>query len=265
VTKKLLTSICTLCLVVVGLAAPVSAKDKDDDVAPTLLSDDKIDWIAGSSAWINLSWTTQVELENVQLRVVEQPDEISIEYPNGDDHASLMIDSMLSPSEIDFTALKVTTNAAKKGSKKIEIEISWDVDGTRQSATGKLHFSNKSYKGDDFAILTEEAEVGLDPLAPDLNWVEFAYKGLAPMTTKMQITASGSLPVYHPQETFTSLHHDETLHAGELDVARVWFDPELITEGTHKVTVEITYEDSRGKAKSISHEVKLDVLAALPG
>lgn len=135
----------------------------------------------------------------------------------------------------------------------------------RERAKGKLQFSNKSYKGDDFAILTEDAEVGVDPFAPELNWVEFAYKGLAPMTSKMQITATGPIPVYYPQESFTSLHHDETLHAGEHDVARVWFDPELVTQGTHSVTVDITYEDARGKEKSISHDVTLNVLATPAG
>jgi hypothetical protein len=105
--------------------------------------------------------------------------------------------------------------------------------------------------------LTEDADITTDPATPDLNWVEFGYKGLAPSTTDMKITASGDLTAYHPQGTFTSLHHDQTLHVGESDVARVWYDPELVTAGTHMVTVTITYTNAKGKSQSTEHQVKL--------
>jgi hypothetical protein len=254
VTQKLFSSFLILCIAVIGLAAPASAQNQ---TTPTLLSKEKVDWIAGTSEWINLSWTTEDELENVELRVVRQSSGLTFEYPNGADHSSLMTDSTLSANEIDFTALKITTDASVNGDQRATLEITWDNNGQPQSASGLLHFSNKKYNGDDFAILTEDASVSLAPLAPEANWVELAYKGLAPTTTDMQITASGPLPVYHPQETFTSLHHDQTLHAGESDVARIWFDPDLLQAGTHALTVTITYTDSKGTAKQISHEVKL--------
>ncbi len=252
--QKLFSSLLILCIAVVGLAAPASAQKQ---TAPTLLSKEKVDWIAGTSEWINLSWTTEAELENVEVRIVRQSSGLTIEYPNGTDHSSLMTDSTLSTNEIDFTALKITTDASVKGNQRATLEITWDDNGRRQSATGSLRFSNKKYKGDDFAILTEEASVSLAPVAPEANWVELAYKGLAPTTADMQITVSGPLPVYHPQETFTSLHHDQTLHAGESDVARVWFDPDLLQTGTHALTVTITYTDTKGTAKQTTHEVKL--------
>jgi hypothetical protein len=252
--KRLFTSLLLTCLALAGLAAPASA---DDRSSPTLLSSEKIDWIAGSSEWVQLSWTTEGELDDVEVRVVELSKGLSVEYPNGEKFSSLMVDRTLSSNEIDFTALKFTTDPSSKGEKKAKIEISW-TDGTgRHSAEGSFKFSNKKYKGDDFAILTEEADITTDPATPDLNWVEFGYKGLAPSTTDMKITASGDLTAYHPQGTFTSLHHDQTLHAGESDVARVWYDPGLVTAGSHTVTVTITYTNAKGKSLTTEHQVKL--------
>ncbi len=256
-TKKLFSSFLILGLAVVGFAAPASAKPQ---TAPILLSNEKIDWISGTSEWIHLSWTTEVELEDVEVRIVDQSKGLIVEYPNGADYSSLMSNSTLSSNEIDFTALKITTDASVNGTQKAQLEISWISDGEQHSASGSLGFTNKKYKGDDFAILTEDVSISANPLTPEVNWVELAYKGLAPTTTDMQITVSGPLPVYHPQETFTSLHHDQTLHAGESDVARIWFDPELVKVGSHAVTVDITYTDTTGKSKKTSHDVKVQVL-----
>jgi hypothetical protein len=252
--KRLFTCLVLACLALAGLAAPASAADRS---SPTLLTNEKIDWIAGSSEWVKLSWTTEGELDNVEVRVIDLSNGLSVEYPNGEEFSSLMENSTLSRNEIDFTALKFTTDPSSKGEKKVKIEISWDDGGSRRSAEGSLKFSNKKYKGDDFAILTEDADITTDPAAPDLNWVEFGYKGLAPSTTDMKITASGDLTAYHPQGTFTSLHHDQTLHAGESDVARVWYDPELVTAGSHTVTVTITYTNAKGKSLTTEHQVKL--------
>lgn len=254
--QKLFSSFLILCIAVVGLAAPASAQAS---TTPTLLTSEQVDWIAGTSEWINLSWTTAVELEDVEVRVVKKSRGLSVEYPNGDDYSSLMTDSTLSVNEIDFTALKITTDASVPGTKRAMIDISWMESGNRQSATGWLRFTNKTYKGEDFAILTEDASVSLAPLTPDANWVELAYKGLAPKTSDMQITASAPFEVYHPQETFTSLHHDQTLHAGESDVARVWFDPDLLTAGTHVLIVNITYTNMAGVETTTSHDVNFVV------
>lgn len=258
-TQKLISSLFVVCIAVVGLAGPASARGNP---SPTLLTNNKIDWISGTSEWINLSWTTSTQLDDVELRVSKQSRGLTVEYPNGSDFASPMTDSTLSANEIDFTALKVTTDPSSRGTKRAVIEISWTADGRRHSATGALQFSNKTYKGEDFAILTEAASVSLSPITPENNWVEFAYKGLAPTTTDMKITATGPFAVYHPQDSFTSLHHDQTLHAGESDVARVWLDPQVLKAGTQTLTIDVTYTSTSGTAKSISHDVKLEVAAA---
>jgi len=49
------------------------------------------------------------------------------------------------------------------------------------------------------------------------------------------------------------------LHAGEIDVARIWLDPELLTPGMERLTVTIDYVDSNGRTQSINHEVAVSV------
>lgn len=45
--------------------------------------------------------------------------------------------------------------------------------------------------------------------------VEFNYKRLAPRTRNMKMAVDADVEIYHPQESFTSLHHDQTLQAGD--------------------------------------------------
>lgn len=229
-----------------------------DAGTPTLLSEQELSWSQGASDWVNLLWTADGELANVQVRLVDVSDGLIVEYPSESAASRLGVDANLSKSEIDFTAVKLTTTDS--GTKYAVVEISWDdASGERQSAQNKLSLSNKKYKGDDFAILTEEATIGMDVDAPEANWIDLDYKGIAPTNSEMQMRIASDLPVYYPQDSFTSLHHDQLLRAGESDVARVWFDPELVSEGTYSVTVEINYIDSNGNAQKASHDVKVAV------
>ena len=96
-----------------------------------------------------------------------------------------------------------------------------------------------------------------DPMA---NWIEVGYLGLSPMNSNfaIEITADG-LPIYHPQESFTSLHHDHVLNGGESDVARIFIDPTAITPGTRMLDVTISYTNVRGVAKVKTHQVELGI------
>ena len=229
-----------------------------EPVGPVLLSEPEMPWIQGSSEWVNLMWTTDVELPNVAVRVIEASDGLTVRYPSDGDRSPLAVDPGLSVSEMDFTAVHFTSSSA--GALDATIEISWDdEDGGRSTSTFALSLSNAEYAGEDFAILTDAAVVGSDPEQPNANWIDLDYKGLSPTNTSMEMTVSGDLPVYHPQESFTSLHHDGVLHAGEADVARVWFDPERVEAGTFTLVVNISYVNSSGVASSVSHEVLLTV------
>jgi hypothetical protein len=124
---------------------------------------------------------------------------------------------------------------------------------------GRLKFSNKKYKGDDFLILTENV-VAASTGNSSGNWIEFGYKGLSPLNTNLSVEVSGTdLPVYYPQSTFTSLHHDHVLNAGESDVARIWLDPDLIEAGQESLDVTVSYKNYKGQSKSITHRVDLEI------
>ncbi len=227
-------------------------------VGPMLLSETDVAWLQGSSEWVNLMWTTDVELDNVEVRVTPETDGLEIEYPSDSDRSRLSVDTDLSVSEIDFTAVRLTTGAGE--SLAATIEISWDDEaGERDSREFALTLTNRAYEGEDFAILTEAAVIGSDPATPAENWIDLDYRGISPTNSSMRITVDTELTVHYPQETYTSLHHDELLHGGETDVARVWFDPSLVTPGTSNLIVTIDYVDTNGVSKTTSHDVELTV------
>lgn len=241
------------------ISCEIEGPSVDAVVVPVLLSEQEMNWSQGGSEWVNLMWTADGDLANVSVHLSDLSEGLEVTYPSDTNSSRLGVDSDLSKSEIDFTAVKLTTTSA--GAKYAVINISWDNEaGERQSSPFKLVLSNKSYKGEDFAILTEAVSVGTDVDAPAKNWIDLDYKGLAPTNHDMQMSVSSDdMPVYHPQETFTSLHHDQVLHAGEADVARVWFDPELITTGEHTVVVNIKYVDTNGKKRTVAHKVSVTV------
>ena len=226
---------------------------------PVLLTEAELQWIQGSSEWVNLLWTTDTELQNVEVRLASDSAELEVEYPSDTNRSLPSVDQAISVSEMDFTAVKLTANGSE--SLSATIQISWDdAQGERQTRDFPLTLTNQVYEGEDFAILTDAVTVGTDVEDPGHNWVDLDYRGISPRNSAISVVAnSDDLPVYHPQVDFTSLHHDEVLHGGETDVARVWFDPDLAVPGTFTVVIEIDYVDTNGVEKTTSHEVELTV------
>jgi hypothetical protein len=265
--KRGLAAFFTSTVLLGAVALPASAQFENDHAGggydvptPKLLTDTKMDWVKGSSEWVNLSWTASADLTNVKVYVVPKSKGLTAEYPtNQKGYTSLLDNGSLSASEIDFTSVKITTDASNSSTKLASVYIRWDYNGrTYQMYSGRLQLSNKTYKGEDFAILTEGAVVSSAGEDADANWVEFNYKGLAPRTSNMKMSVDGA-EVYHPQGKFTSLHHDETLYSGETDVARIWLDPELLESGEEKLVVNITYTDFNGESRTEQHAVALTI------
>ena len=225
---------------------------------PQLLSNTNAAWLQGSSEWKTLMWTTDVNLTNVEVRVTPTTNGLDVTYPSDSDRSRLSVDTDLSVSEIDFTAVRLSTGNG--GAQSATIEISWDnAAGERLTRNFDLSLTNQAYDGEDFAILTEAATIGSNVLAPEANWVDLDYRGISPTNSDIEVTIDTDLTVHYPQETYTSLHHDEVLRSGETDVARVWFDPELVDTGSSTLVLTVDYVDTNGVAKSISHRVALTV------
>ncbi len=254
-------SAATIALVAMaGIATPASADDSG--TAPVLLSDTSIDWVAGGQGWMNLSWTAFEDLSDVKVTVVPQSNGIEISYPeNHDGFTGLSVDSDLSSNEIDYTSFYVETTAANSGTKWAKVYVEWTQAGDgHQALMANLKFSNMKYKGDDFLILTDSVSVSSGETDTTVNWVEFGYKGLAPTNSDFSITVEGvAAEVYYPQDSFTSLHHDHVLNAGETDVARIWIDPALVAEGSSEIEVVVNYSNNSGRAQQVSHKVALTV------
>ncbi len=265
--SKTLSAVAISSIALASLVSPAAAAPKDTDlpVAPILLSNSKINWVAGSTGWIHLSWTASEDLQDVRVTVTPASKGITIEYPDNarhDGYTGLMVDADLSANEIDFASFLATTVDDNNGTKWASVSVEWTDGGERHSMdAGRLSLTNKKYKGDDFAILTEvSSAVSGDDADPMANWIEVGYMGLSPMNSNFAIeVTSDGVPIYHPQESFTSLHHDHVLNGGESDVARIFIDPTAITSGTRMLDVTISYTNLAGVAKVKTHQVVLSI------
>ena len=117
-------------LMVASLAGPASAAQRDSDEypAPVLLSSKNVDWVSGSSGWINLSWTSPVEVKDVKVTVTPRSDGLTIDYPeNHDGFTSLFTDSDLSVNEVDFTSFKAETSSANNGTKWASVYVEYSL------------------------------------------------------------------------------------------------------------------------------------------
>lgn len=265
--SKTLSAVALSSVAFAALVSPAAAapKESDQSVTPILLSNPTINWVAGSTGWINLSWTASEDLEDLRVTVTPESAGITVEYPENserDGDTGLMVDADLSANEIDFTSFRASTVDDNNGTKWAFVSVEWTDGGGRHSMdAGRLKLTNKRYQGDDFAILTEvSSAVSGDDADPMANWIEVGYMGLSPMNSNfaIEISADG-LPIYHPQESFTSLHHDHLLNGGESDVARIFIDPTAIGPGTWMLDVTISYTNVAGVAKVKTHQVELSV------
>ncbi len=241
--------------------ASVDVAPCNGDFTPTMLqlfSPTSVDWVAGSTGWLNLTMTSDVSVRNVSVTVIDASEGVSFSYPSNGDHSAPSQDSTVSPSEIDYSSINFTTPSAA-GAATATIQIDFEWLGAQYSVVETLEFSNVDYEGDDFAILTEAAELTTSSDAPEQNWLELSYLGLSPVNSDLEVSVSGDLEAYHPQGAFTGLHADDHLHVGERDVARVWFDPTTLNSGSHTMTVSIDYIDVNGVAKNVSHDVTVVV------
>lgn len=277
-SRKSISVAVVVALMMTSLASPAAAaREQDADrehAPPVMLSNKNVEWVAGSSAWVSLSWTGFEQFRDVRVTVVPKSKGLTIEYPdNHDGFTSLTTDAHLSINEIDFTNFKATTTSSNNGRKSAAVYVEYTIDdpeadiddsdrigeGRFRTYMGRLSFSNKKYMGDDFLILTENVVATSTGEATD-NWIEFGYKGLSPVNTDLSIRVTGSdLPIYYPQSTHTSLHHDDVLNAGEADVARIWLDPELIEPGQDNLDVRVSYKDYRGRSRSVVHTVAMEI------
>ncbi|MEZ5376914.1 MAG: hypothetical protein R2733_10420 [Acidimicrobiales bacterium] len=232
-------------------AVPASAQWNSQ---PSIVGSNKVNVMKGGESWVSVNWTAPSDMENFRVIVNEWTNGVEIEYAADRTSAALTNDANLSAGEIDSTAflLKVDENASS--SFFLQLVAEWEHNGeTFRFYPGGLDVRAEKFDGDRFSVLTDSATVKAGPAGtadPKGNWVEIDLLGLAPVTDGIKIELETDLEPYYPQETFTSLHHDDRLHAQESDVARIWFDPELVEPGTYEIEMSVTWIDSNPNGKN---------------
>ncbi|MEZ5226857.1 MAG: hypothetical protein R2710_09310 [Acidimicrobiales bacterium] len=208
---------------------------------PILLSDMSLPWIEGLDRWVSLSWTSQADLDDFSVTVVPSSADVAVAYEDPSlGHAELVGGSELSANEIDATMFFLDPGADAGEAFDLELIVSWRLDGELQTGTQTIHVEQRTPGDGPFLLLTDSARV---PALGDgaRNWVSLSFLGLRDDIRDFSVSVQGELPVYYPQRSFTSLHHDAVLMEDERDVARFWLDPSNIEPGDYELDIVVTY------------------------
>lgn len=264
--SRLLLALTAPALLLAGL--PANSASAQWTSQPSMQGSNQVNVMKGSQSWVSVSWTAPTDMENFRMVLAEWNTGVDITYVEGRTSAGLSNDADLSAGEIDTASFRLDVAENAPSSSFIQVVAEWEHEGeTYQYFPGGLNVRAEKFNGDRFSVLTDSATVlSGEAGAADLdgNWVEIDVLGLAPKTDGVEMRLDGKPEVYYPQTEFTSLHHDDRLHAQESDVARIWFDPELVDPGTYDMKLVVTYlegrkGDSSAKTKSESFPFELTV------
>lgn len=204
--------------------------------------------VEGDTAWVQLSWTaTNADATDFRIIASTRTPGVTISYPtNTGTYASLMDDDTLSDGEIDFTSLQVSV---PYGSKDVTLTVAatWTVNRLKQSMRYKVRVPVAMFTGDDLAQVTTSAG-SVSAGAP--AWLGVEWTGIAPILENVKMTVNGPAGaiISYPTntETYTSLHYNDTLVAGETDVARFLVDASGMKPGKYTIDVGLSYTKGTG-------------------
>ncbi len=235
-------TVVALALIATSTSRPAPGSANEPDPQPILLSETDFVWVRGQPGLVTLSWTTEETITDMRVGVVGGADDVVVEYHDpGLGYAALQSDDDLSANEVDTTSFTIRpTDKTPDDSFGLDLDVSWVWAGRRHEAVVRLDFEQRVDDGRPFLALTDSAIV---PAVGDgsRNWVELAFLGLDADLRDFAVSIEGDLPVYYPQSSFTSLHHNDVLEIGERDVARFWLDPSAIEPGTYELTVRVEF------------------------
>jgi hypothetical protein len=216
--------------------------------------------VEGDTAWVAISWTAKkADASDFRITASTNTAGVTISYPeNTDPYSSLWDNDTLSDGEIDFTSLQVSVPYGSN-SVKLIVAATWTSDGEKQSKEYKVKVPVAKFSGDDIAQVTTSAgsvSVG----SPD--WLGVEWTGIAPVLGTVKMTVNGPVGaiISYPTNTgtYTSLHYNDTLVAGETDIARFRVDASGMAPGKYTIDLELSY--TKGKeAKAIKGQVSFDV------
>lgn len=247
--RSVLLGVGAALIVAVGPSPQAFGRAGTDD-GPILLSKPSLSWVEGQQRWVTLSFTAHHDLDDVSIVVTAGDHDVAIQYEDQTlGRATLAGGPELSTNEVDITSFSLAPGPSLTGDFEVELEYRWTRDGQMHGETLVIPVHQQPAGDEPFLMLTDSARV---PAGGDgaRNWVELGFLGLAEDIRDFTVSIEGDLPVYYPQRSFTSLHHDAVLRADERDVARFWLDPSNIQPGLYELDVVVSYTIGDGRKQT---------------
>lgn len=238
-----------------------AVSDDDGDGSPIFLGATSTGWIEGESRWISLPWLAVDGIQDFRVTATSTAPGVKVSYhQETHEYSAPRYGPDLGVNEVDVTMLQVSTTTATFESWDLEVSASWEYRGRRHEGTTVIGVTTLS-AADDAPLqpLVDDATVAASGDGTG-NWVDLSYLGVADSTTNVEITVEGELPVQYTSKLFSSLEHGDELVRGEIDSARIWFDPSRLGDGSHHLVVTLRYTtDASTTVQEASHPLVITV------
>jgi len=251
---KLRITLLLVLAMILATAGPAMAAPKDVNI--DLRSPKTAAVTAGTTAWVAIDWLAKGgDADDFRVTVAATGGvEVWYPYKTDDpgeallgpaDFTSLWGDKMLSESELDFTAVRLSVPADAPSFVDLELTVEYTSNGQDKTDQFKTKVPIVQYEGQDLEQLSDAPAVA--PAAATAEtvaspWVEVSYAGFAPVLENfsVSVTDTAGLEIAYPLDgSSTSLSHNSTLEGGETDfVAFKIIEP---PPGTYELAIEATY------------------------
>lgn len=251
----------TAVLSTVALANPAVAQvPVGGNNSPIMLGDRTMTTVRGVDSWVNIGLMANTELQNVRIIVEENKNGTDVVYPSYGTDTGLNQGSTLPQGGVDTARFMLSTSGASSDKFDLTVIAAWEEGGdTHRAEIGTIKVKLIEHDGEDYAFVSESAEVSSTGNGSG-NWVDMNFLGIAPINSDFDVKIKKGLgEVYYPQESYTSLHHNDRLDGQEEDIARIWIDPDSVEVGTFTIEIEVTYTNNKGKDSTGKHEMTIIV------
>ncbi len=238
-----------------------SGAETETKGSPRFLAASSTGWVEGESRWVSLPWLATEGIQDFRVTALSTAPGVRVTYQQETlDHAAPQFGPDLGANEVDVTMLQVSTTTATPESWELEVSASWEYRGRRHEGATVIKVTTISAVTENpLQPLIDDATVTASGDGTD-NWVDLAYLGLADLTTNVEVSVEGDLPVQYTSKLFSSLDHGDELVRGEIDSARIWFDPNRLGAGSHELTVTLQYTiDASTAVQVVSHPLLITV------
>jgi hypothetical protein len=260
--RILATTAATAVLSTVALASPAVAKEPvGGNDSPIMLGDRQMTTVRGVDSWVNIGLMANTELENVRITVEENKNGTDVVYPAYGTSTGLSQGATLPQGGIDNAAFMLSTSGQSSDKFDLTVIATWEEGGdTHRAEIGTIQVKLIEHDGEDYAFVSESATVSSTGDGSG-NWVDMNFLGIAPINSDFDVKIKNGLDeVYYPQESYTSLHHNDRLDGQEEDIARIWIDPATVEPGTYTIEIEVKYTNNKGKDSKGKHEMTITVV-----